>query len=682
MAHQRTEHIAKLVVIVATALFVLFFGASNWMRQANLLTAQFDMGNMDQVLWHSLHGQWFQMTDPGGAITHLRTAIHTDYLLLIYLPFYAVFQDPRTPLVLQVLAVASGVIPLFLLARKKLGALAAAFIVLLYLLYPTLEWAVTFDVHAVVLVTPLILWAWWAAEERKWLVYYPAIALAVLGKEEVGLVVAAMGLFWIWRRTHRTMAIISIALGIGWTVLMLGWAIPSARDAPGHFAIGYYGAYGDSFTSIIRNVFQHPISTLSDFFGRDQLSLIRQLLFPVGGIALLGLPVLFVALPEFAVNFLSSNVNQHSIFFHYMSVITPFMFLSVIDGWARARRWRDAFTPRFPRIAGSAERVAIVCVIALAAVSIWKWSPLPGLRYSDNALDVFKASPYRQDVRLVQASLKPADRVVTTNNLGPQFSRRDMVWGFPRDLDKADAIVILEGGDYDLLPKEQISAEVLRLSKDPAFTVVHHRDQFWYLRRNSGPSSDVTATAPAPVAMNASTDSVKVNVALPIADFFSRITKKQFGQYITPQNSPIQPERFKGYHTGVDAEIVTGEEKTDVPVYSSADGTVVYVNYVSGYGGVVMIQCDVSGETVTALYGHVRLSAVTVKKGDAVTAGQKIAVLGTGYSKETDGERKHLHFGLLKGASLNVKGYVQSSSVLSAWYDPAVWLKDHGTVSP
>lgn len=43
-------------------------------------------------------------------------------------------------------------------------------------------------------------------------------------------------------------------------------------------------------------------------------------------------------------------------------------------------------------------------------------------------------------------------------------------------------------------------------------------------------------------------------IVLPIAEFEKRITKKPFGIYITPQNSPVQPERFTGYHTGVDVE--------------------------------------------------------------------------------------------------------------------------------
>ncbi len=192
---------------------------------------------------------------------------------------------------------------------------------------------------------------------------------------------------------------------------------------------------------------------------------------------------------------------------------------------------------------------------------------------------------------------------------------------------------------------------------------------------NASIANNVNTAAPANVNATA-------KIVLPIAGFYDRVTKKPFGIYITSKTSPVQPERFSGYHAGADAETTSAEQSIDVPVYSIADGTVMYVNYVSGYGGVVMIQYDVNGETVTALYGHVRSSSVTAKKGDAVTSGQQIAVLGTGYSAETDGERTHLHFALLKGASTNVKGYMPQQSQLSAWYDPVQWLRDREAVTP
>ncbi len=192
--------------------------------------------------------------------------------------------------------------------------------------------------------------------------------------------------------------------------------------------------------------------------------------------------------------------------------------------------------------------------------------------------------------------------------------------------------------------------------------------------------NSATTNAPAPV-INATVNAAverQPAVAVPLNGFFDRIMKKPFGIYITPKTSPIQPEKFQGYHTGADAETASAEATEDLPVFSIADGTAVVAGYVNGYGGVVMIRSVVDGETVTALYGHIRLSSVSLKRGQTVSRGELIALLGTGFSSETDGERQHLHLGLLKGAVINYRGYVSKSSDLSGWIDPVAWLHAHG----
>lgn len=157
------------------------------------------------------------------------------------------------------------------------------------------------------------------------------------------------------------------------------------------------------------------------------------------------------------------------------------------------------------------------------------------------------------------------------------------------------------------------------------------------------------------------------DLAAPTMEFKQRVTKKPFGIYITKQNSPVQPERFTGYHTGADAEYE--DVSADVPVFAAADGTVVLSKTASGYGGVLMIEIDLNDAKRTILYGHIRPSSLP-KVGQKVSRGMQIGLLGTGYSSETDGERRHLHFAVLSDNRLDIKGYVQAKSELSGWIDP------------
>lgn len=148
-----------------------------------------------------------------------------------------------------------------------------------------------------------------------------------------------------------------------------------------------------------------------------------------------------------------------------------------------------------------------------------------------------------------------------------------------------------------------------------------------------------------------------------------RVTKKPFGLRITPGDSPIEPERFSGYHTGTDFELLPGEEPHAVTVRAVCNGAVIFRQWVKGYGGVVVQRCTLNGEPVTALYGHLSLDSVTAALKQTLKSGESIGTLGMGFSDETDGERPHLHLAIHRGESRELKGYVQTEKELNGWVD-------------
>ncbi len=160
----------------------------------------------------------------------------------------------------------------------------------------------------------------------------------------------------------------------------------------------------------------------------------------------------------------------------------------------------------------------------------------------------------------------------------------------------------------------------------------------------------------------------------PLPDALSRVTKKTFGLYVSPGNSPVSPEKFQGYHTGVDFETFPDEQEVDVPVSAVCSGPLVMKKVATGYGGVAVQQCTLDGQDVTIVYGHLRFTSIKPAVHDQLQAGQTFAVLGTGYSSETDGERKHLHLGIHKGTTINILGYVQTKAALSQWLDATKYL--------
>jgi len=149
-----------------------------------------------------------------------------------------------------------------------------------------------------------------------------------------------------------------------------------------------------------------------------------------------------------------------------------------------------------------------------------------------------------------------------------------------------------------------------------------------------------------------------------------RAIKKPFGIEVSPQNSPIQPEQFSGYHTGTDFEILQGEQNTEVGVWAICGGKIRQTENAAGYGGVVVQDCLHKDQPVTVIYGHLKLLSVTPGVGEYLAPGDEIGVLGAHQSPETDGERKHLHLGIHKGIGIDIRGYVATKSELSLWINP------------
>ncbi|OGO82772.1 MAG: hypothetical protein A2Y18_06100 [Clostridiales bacterium GWD2_32_19] len=102
--------------------------------------------------------------------------------------------------------------------------------------------------------------------------------------------------------------------------------------------------------------------------------------------------------------------------------------------------------------------------------------------------------------------------------------------------------------------------------------------------------------------------------------------------------------KVKKLHTGIDIPAATG-----VKIAAAADGTVLSASYITGYGYTVMIN---HGSGLTTLYGH--NSELTVKKGDEVKKGDRIAKAGsTGYSTGP-----HSHFEVrMNGTPVNPMTY-------------------------
>ena len=461
-----------LAVWAGMAVYAGGFAALAVQEHRAFETGRFDLGNMVQAVWSTAHGRPLDVTELDGEQIN-RLGAHVDPILAAFAPLWWLWPSPAMLLVVQAVVVALGALPAFWLARKhlnseRLGTLFA----LVYLLYAPVQWLPLDEFHPVAFACPLLLFAVWYLDEERLAAALPFLALAVLTKEEVPLVVAALG---IWYALARGQRIAGAALAVAGTAVgafYLAVVIPHFREGAAPAFYDRYDAVGGSPTGILETAFTDPLVLVRAVTEGRDLAYLLQLALPLAAAFVVAPLMLLPALPELAANLLSDVSNQTSIEFHYTAPIAPFLVAGAIFGAARV-----------PRL------IPVVLVASLAGAvflgPLWAGELRPD-RISDHDRIAERA-----------VELIPSDAPVSsTNGLGAHFSARRRVFSFPVIRESEWVAVDLRRASYlDRRSAPSTTAVPLaRLRRSGAWETVLEDDGIFVLRRRTAATS-TTASA-------------------------------------------------------------------------------------------------------------------------------------------------------------------------------------------
>jgi uncharacterized membrane protein len=453
------------------------------------------------VWWNTSQGRLFA----GSVEVDNYLGDHVSPIILPLAPLYWLWPDERLLLLLQAAALAVGAWPLALLAHRRLllhwpqGAhLAALLLAAIYLTYPALGFVSRFEFHEEVFAVPLLLAAFWALEARRLGTMSLALALALLTKEDVGLTVAAFGL-WVWWRERRgdgsrtcgteahgsdsvtlsesdaqsapardasaesprptrhrrlqTVGLLWAAIGVAWSLFALFVVIPAMRGTESD-TLARYAWLGSSPADILMGAIDNPGRIASHLLGEPRrLWMLVKFLLPVGFLPLLS-PAILIALPSLAINWLAGNLYQASIYFHYATLTIPVVFAAAVYGMERVAVSR--FTFHASRFTLTVLWLAACAVLALGFDQFWQhqtgqedWENHSLAREVDPA--AFRAA----------ATLLPADgAVATTEAYAPHLANREGLYLLhdPRILFVADRVdwVLVDLNDhrYGVQPRQ------------------------------------------------------------------------------------------------------------------------------------------------------------------------------------------------------------------------------------
>lgn len=452
------------------------FGSLAVLRHRAFESGRFDLGNMVQAVWSTAEGRPLQVTNLQGEQVS-RLASHVDPLLAGFAPLWLVWPSPYLLVVAQAVVVALGAIPVSWLARKHLRSeFAAVAFAFAYLLYPPVQWLTLDDFHAVALACPLLLFAFWYLDEDRLGAFAAFAVPAVLAKEEIGFVVAAMGVwFAISRRRLGTGAAIA-ALGAAWSVVAVAVVIPAAGKGESDF-YGRYEDVGGSPSGVLETAVTDPGRILSTAFDERGVEYLAELLLPLAGFCLLAPAALLVAVPELAVNLLSSTRTQTSIHFHYTAGLVPGLVAASVLGAARIASKRPSLAMPLGAVAVAA---ALVANYRLGAIPLWQDVPGGETLQADS----YEVTEHDRVAARALAVIPAEEPVSATNTLGAHLSERRRVLSFPL-VAGARWVAVDERRPSlaDRLDPPGAQARIAAARRDPAWRVLFEEGGILVLRR-------------------------------------------------------------------------------------------------------------------------------------------------------------------------------------------------------
>lgn len=475
---------ARIVLALGICGYVAFYTVWTLNNYTNFSTFGFDLGIHDQAAWLLSKGVWNPFITISGSNYF---GDHLYWIMYVLVPFYWLFHSAKVLLVFQSAALGLAAVPAFLVAREKLRSeWLACGIAWAYLLNPYVGWANIDQFHPDVFEVVLVFLAFLFILRRRWWWFFATTVVLLLVKEDVALLIFGMGI-WVAVLFDRKWGFITAALSAVWFFVNFRLLLP---------ALGGTGSLGEyvtmhanripfgGFTGFVRTVFTKPWRIVEAAFARDRWAYYLQVLAPTAFLPFLSPSTLLAVILPLAANGISTFYYQHSLHYHYGTLVVPGLIVAAIFGIAH----------------GSVKlrRIMVCLLLVCAALGLWLWGPVPGSRQHAvwASVDPAFSMSVQEAIKLI-----PDDAVVSVEyHLLTQIDHRVEIYEFPNpwyrlnwNNSKNDSDQRIARVQYVLLTDflDSTSEETfLRVQAGGDFVVIYHQDGVLLLKR-AAPGPDI-----------------------------------------------------------------------------------------------------------------------------------------------------------------------------------------------
>lgn len=328
------ERQADKIIWTLICLYVSFFCLISWLKYNSFSYRDFDLAVHAQTVWNILHGSIHSSIL---GIDFLGN--HTNLILFLIAPVYAIFAHPCTLLVLQTIALGLAAYPLYRLAKEELNRLLGIIVVLMYLFYPALGYTNLFEFHPPVFATCFLLFMFYYFKKGSYGKFLLFTFLALLCQENISLIIFMVGIYGIFAKRQAKWIVMPAAIGGIWFWVSVSKLIPYFNKETVQF-INIYGHLGETGFEIFKSVLLDPLKILPVIFTKTKIIYLIQLFAPLGVTPLFNVGTLLPILPIFMQHLLSLRPTEHTIYYHYTAEMIPFIFISAIYGIKRLSKFK------------------------------------------------------------------------------------------------------------------------------------------------------------------------------------------------------------------------------------------------------------------------------------------------------------------------------------------------------
>jgi uncharacterized membrane protein len=438
------------------------------LRHYSFDTHSHDLGLFDQSAWH--YSRW---EAPYSSIKgYNMLGDHFTFIVALTGPFYWLWDGPETLLVLQVLAVLSGVFPAYWLARQRLKPGLRFYPPYFYALFFGVQTALDFDFHPDSFSVAALMWALWAFEARRPGRYLVFLGLALLGKETIPVYLSFWALYVLTTGRQRLLHVAILVGGLALFFLELNLILPFFAGRPYYYTD--YGDLGQSMGEVVISSLRHPDRLFNALFGNEtKLATWAVFFISCGGAILVRPALLLLLIPNVIERFLNPSPTRWSLYFHYSLILAPFFTYAVVLALAqyqqRGGRWGKFYLPP-QALAGW---LALVLLLNTFVYGNFIWHGF------DNA---YYLTQDRSAVSEALALIPPQASVLASSRLVPHLTHRQTIDELlspepPHPELAADYVIISLAIERNPQDRAKLEAEANRFRQRPDYQLIFERDQ-------------------------------------------------------------------------------------------------------------------------------------------------------------------------------------------------------------